>query len=45
MVAFEHRELLPQGQDLEGGISPTSNEHAERREAREERFDEHDLSF
>jgi hypothetical protein len=30
MVACAHGELLPQGQDLEGGITPTSNEHVER---------------
>jgi hypothetical protein len=42
MVAFEHRELLPQGQDLKGGITPTSNEHAERGKAGEDRFDEHE---
>jgi hypothetical protein len=41
MVAFEHGALLPQGQDLDGGITPTSNENAERGKAGEDRFDEH----
>jgi hypothetical protein len=40
-VAFEYCELLPQGQNLEGVITPTSNEHAERGKAGEDRFDEH----
>jgi hypothetical protein len=42
MLAFEHHELLPQGQDLEGGITPTSNEHAQRCKAGENRFSEHE---
>jgi hypothetical protein len=41
MVAFEHHELLPQRQNLESGITPTSNEYAERGKAGEDRFDEH----
>jgi hypothetical protein len=34
MVAFEHCELLPQGENLEGVITPTSNEHGEARQGR-----------
>ena len=41
-LAFEHGELLAQGQDLEGGITPGLKEHAERGKAGEDRFDEHE---
>ena len=41
-LAFERGELLPQGQDLESGITPSLKEHAERGKAGEDRFDEHE---
>ena len=44
-LALEHGELLPQGQDLEGGIRPGLKERAERSEAKENRFDEHEPIF
>ena len=45
MVAFEDREVLPQGQDLEGGITPRLKERAERGKAREDRFEKHEATF
>ena len=37
-LAFEHGELLPEGQDLERDISPSLKERAERGDAGEDRF-------
>jgi hypothetical protein len=41
-LAFEHGELLPEGEDLEGAITPGLKERAERGKAGEERIDEHE---
>jgi hypothetical protein len=44
-LAFQHGDLLPQSQDLEGGITPTSNEGALLHKAGKDRFDEHEPIF
>jgi hypothetical protein len=41
-LAFEHGDLLPQGEDLESVITSGLKERAERGKAREDRFDQHE---
>jgi hypothetical protein len=40
--AFEHGDLLPQGEDLESVITSGLKERAARGKAREDRFDQHE---
>ena len=42
--AFEHRDLLSEGQDFESSVTPTAKENSERRKECEDRVD-HELNF
>ena len=41
---FQHRDLLSEGEDFEGGIAPTAKENRDADHEREDRF-EHELTF